>query len=128
LRLLLDTHAFFWFIDGSDRMPPSVAAAIEASGGSVYVSMATLWEMAIKVGLGRWPEAADIVAEFEYLMAAGHFQTLAILPPHIRLAACIESAHRDPFDRLLAAQARVEGLILVTTDPAFATLGAATLW
>ncbi len=128
MRLLLDTYAFFWFIDGSDRMPPSVAASIEASAGSVHVSIASLWEMAIKVGLGRWPEAAGIVSEFEYLMEVGHFLPLAISPPHIRLATSIASAHRDPFDRLLAAQARVEGLTLVTTDPAFTTLGADTLW
>ena len=90
--------------------------------------MATAWEMAIKVGIGKWPEAAALVDDFEAKIALPGFRLLPISVPHVRAAGLMQSPHRDPFDRLLAAQAMTEGLTLVTADTRLAALGAAVLW
>ena len=84
--------------------------------------------MAIKVGLGKWPEAAEVVEEFEYYTSESDMVLLPIAPEHARHSGLMPGPHRDPFDRMLAAQARIESLTLVSADPAFATLGVPTLW
>ena len=79
--------------------------AVAAVDSDVYVSVASAWEMAIKVGLGKWPEAVELVAEFESQISSEGFRLLPITVPHVRAAGLMQAAHRDPFDRLLAAQA-----------------------
>ena len=128
MKLLLDTHAFYWFVAGDARMPMHVRSAIEDDGSDVFVSIASLWEMAIKVGNGKWPEAAPVVSSFAEELTANDFEPLPILIAHARAAGLMVSSHRDPFDRLLAAQAAIEGLALVTADPKLASLGAPLLW
>ena len=90
--------------------------------------MATAWEMAIKVGIGKWPEAAALVDDFEAKSALPGFRLLPISVPHVRAAGLMQSPHRDPFDRLLTALAQIEGLTLVTADAKLASLSAPTLW
>ncbi len=113
-RLLLDTHVVLWWFGASPRLPPLVRAAIEVAP-SVNVSTVTPWEIAIKVATGRLE--VDLEALGDALAAIGtpllatsvaHAIELRDLPPH----------HRDPFDRMLVAQARVEGLTLVSADRA----------
>jgi PIN domain nuclease of toxin-antitoxin system len=94
----------------------------------IYVSVASSWEMAIKVGLGKWPEARSLIENFESELATETFQMLPILVPHVRLAGFLTSPHKDPFDRLLVAQAIEEGLILVTSDAKLTGMGAPVLW
>lgn len=94
----------------------------------VLVSVASAWEIAIKVGLGKWPEARDLLFDFERHMDDAGFEILPIRIAHVRAAGLVSAAHRDPFDRVLAAQATIDGLVLVTTDPDLATLGAACIW
>jgi len=94
----------------------------------VHVSVASAWEIAIKVGQGRLPEASEILANFEAALQAEGFALLAITVAHARTAGLLASEHRDPFDRLLASQAIVEGLTLVTADPKLHSLGAPCLW
>jgi PIN domain nuclease of toxin-antitoxin system len=84
--------------------------------------------MAIKVGLGKWPEARTLLNDFEGVALAEGFRLLPISVAHARNAGLMQTSHRDPFDRLLAAQSLLEGLTLVTSDAAFGPLGASCLW
>lgn len=128
MRLLLDTHTIFWWCIELLNLPPAVLAAIAAKESDVSVSIASVWEMAIEVGSQKWPEAAGLVDTFEDEMAANGFSVLPISVPHVRAAGLMQSAHRDPFDRLLAAQARIEGLTVITADPKVQALVPDRLW
>jgi PIN domain nuclease of toxin-antitoxin system len=127
VKLLLDTHTLIWWLEESPRSA-SASAAINDPANQVYVSVATAWELAIKVGLGKLPEAAEIVSNFETAIDDEGFALLPITVPHVRRAGAIQSLNRDPFDRLLAAQAADEAMTLVSSDGKMAGLGAAILW
>ena len=113
MRLLLDTHAFLWWCEDDPRLGEVERQAIRDGANDVILSAASVWEMAIKQALGRLkvpepPSRAALRLGFEPLpISFAHAETTALLPP----------LHRDPFDRLLIAQARTEGLTLVTRDP-----------
>ncbi len=94
----------------------------------MYVSVASAWEIAIKVGQGKWPEAAVLIGDFENWMDRAGFNLVTITIPHVRAAGAVKSTHRDPFDRLLAAQAQIEGLTIVSADPKVQALGGPWLW
>lgn len=110
------------------RLSAAAVAAIESENNDVLVSVASAWEMAIKVGTGKWPAAAVLLDRFEDEMRRAQFRLLPITVAHARAAGLIASAHRDPFDRLLAAQARIEGMPIVSADPRMAALGAELIW
>ena len=128
MRYLLDTHVLFWWLVDKDKLTEVASGAIEAINAEVHVSVATAWEIAIKVGSGKWPEAAFLADRFEQEMKSEQFRLLPITVPHVCVAGLLTSPHRDPFDRLLAAQATIEGLTLVTADLKLAGLGAPVLW
>ena len=128
MNLLLDTHTAFWWLIEPSRLSKSAFAAIETEGNQVYVSVASAWEMAIKVGIGKWPQARALIDSFEQELNTANLRLLAISVPHVRTAGLLQSSHRDPFDRLRAAQALTEGLTLVTADVRLRALGAAWLW
>jgi len=128
VRLLLDTHTLFWALVEPALLSADARRAIEAPPSDVYVSTASAWEMAIKVGIGKWPEAAALVDQFEERLDPVGFRTLPITVMHARSAGLLRSPHRDPFDRLLIAQATIEDLTLVTADPKLVGLGAEVLW
>jgi PIN domain nuclease of toxin-antitoxin system len=128
VNLLLDTHTAFWSIVEPSRLSTTGYAAIEAEENEVYVSVASAWEMAIKVGIGKWPQARALVDDFEHELSKANIRLLPISVPHVRKAGLLPSAHRDPFDRLIAAQALTEGLTLVTADMRLRALGAPWLW
>jgi PIN domain nuclease of toxin-antitoxin system len=128
VNLLLDTHTFYWFVAGDRRLSDRAIALIEADENEAFVSIGSLWEMAIKVGNGKWPEAARVVDNFDAEIAAGDFLLLQLAVAHVRAAGLMQSPHRDPFDRLLAAQAQIEGLTLITADAKLSGLGAPVLW
>ncbi|MGQ0673868.1 MAG: type II toxin-antitoxin system VapC family toxin [Hyphomicrobium sp.] len=113
--------------DRRNVIAPKADRTIRARDCEVYVSVASVWEMAIKVGVGKWPEANDLVREFEKQTAAEGFRLLQISGAHARAAGLMQTEHRDPFDRLIVAQAQIEGLTLVTADARPAELGAACL-
>lgn len=125
MRLLADTHVVFWATMERARLSQAARAALESEENDVLVSVASAWEIAIKVGIGKWPEARDLLFDFERHMADAGFEVLPITVAHVRTAGMIAAPHRDPFDRLLAAQATIDGLVLVTADASLATLGAA---
>ncbi len=119
MRLLLDTHALLWWLAGGDELTAAAHEAIAASGSVVHVSAASAWEMSIKRAKGRLDSPTDLVDA----MAANGFAELAIHVAHAELAGALPPHHADPFDRLLIAQARIEGLTIVTRDPAFEAYG-----
>lgn len=114
MRLLLDTHAFLWWRGDDTRLGAAERDAIRDGQNDVFLSAATIWEIAIKHALGRLqiPEPASAAA-----LRLG-FEPLPISFTHAEAIAKLPPLHRDPFDRMLVAQARTEGLTLVTHDPA----------
>jgi PIN domain nuclease of toxin-antitoxin system len=114
VSLLLDTHVLLWWLDGT-ALPDAVEASIADAGTLVVVSAASVWEAAIKSALGKlvMPEALSEAVADE------GFEPLAITFDHAERAGALPAHHRDPFDRMLVAQAQAEGLTLVTHDPAF---------
>jgi PIN domain nuclease of toxin-antitoxin system len=115
VNLLLDTHTVVWFLEGTDTLRSEARVAIE-SAERVYVSAATIWEMAVKVARGRLEAPSDFP---DRLLDLGMLQ-LALEWEHARVAGGLPLHHRDPFDRLLVAQAIVERLTIVTRDEAIA--------
>ena len=113
MNLLLDTHVLIWWDEGR-RLAAAAQRAIETAD-TVYVSAATAWEVAIKIGLGRLRPALTV----EQAAAESGFLELPITFRHAERVSGLPACHRDPFDRLLVAQAEVEGLTLVTRDPVF---------
>jgi len=128
MRLLLDSHALLWFYEGSASLSGPARLAIEDPGNEKLVSHATAWEVAIKVRLGKLKLAVSYDELFPGALLTNGFR---ILPPdfaHYRELLTLPFHHRDPFDRLLIAQARVEGLTLVSCDPLFRPYGVRLLW
>ena len=110
---LLDTHVFIWLVMGDRRLNPSVNAVIRDPANKNFVSVATVWEIGIKVALGKLP---PLSSEPESLFAATGLTALDITLTHAELAGRLPLLHRDPFDRMLVAQAQTENLILITND------------
>ena len=130
MKLLLDTHVFVWASDAIDRRRLTDAArlAIEDPANETLVSAASAWEIATKHRLGRLDVARRIVEEWEEALGLLRAADLAVTSRHGLLAGGFPAEHADPFDRMLAAQAIVEGAHLVTADPAMAHFGASLLW
>ena len=113
MNLLLDTHVLIWWDEGR-RLAGAARRAIEAAD-TVYVSAASAWEVAIKIALGRLRPARTV----EQAAEESGFLELPITSRHAERVAGLPAHHRDPFDRLLIAQAEIEALTLVTRDPVF---------
>lgn len=130
MRLLLDTHAFLWFVGGDTSLSVPARSAIEDPDNEVFVSVASAWEVAIKVSLGKLRvDAPTVEAFFDEQMDGNGFGYLPIDPPHAFRAAALPFHHRDPFDRLLIAQALEESMTLVSKEgAAFALYGVALTW
>jgi PIN domain nuclease of toxin-antitoxin system len=124
VRLLLDTHAFLWWREGSARLPDRVGDRIRDPDNDVVVSIASLWEIAIKRTLGKLGFAED----FEQVMMEEAFELLDISYVHLRLLESLPQHHRDPFDRLLIAQSLADRIPIVTADPAFAAYATQIMW
>ena len=128
MKLLFDTHALVWWWTDDRRLPVAARAAIAAPDTQVLVSAASAWEIATKHRLGKWPEVTELVDRFDELLRRSRFAPLAITLAEARLAGALDWTHRDPFDRMLLAQARTQRLPLVSGDAAFAGQGIAVIW
>jgi PIN domain nuclease of toxin-antitoxin system len=128
VALLLDTHAFLWWAEDSPRLSAKARRAIGRPEEACYLSLASCWEMAIKVSLGRLKLSASVDRFIAAQMAANGIQALGLHLPHVARVAALPFHHRDPFDRLLAAQALVEGLSIVSADPVFKRYGVPRIW
>ena len=123
MRLLLDTHALIWWLTSSKSLDPQTLRALEDRSNRVYVSVASFWEMAIKAATGRLSIPPRIMVQ----LSASGVTILPIETPHAWRVATLPPLHKDPFDRLLVAQAMHEGLTLVTRDPWVAAYPIVTL-
>lgn len=128
LRLLLDTHAFLWALGEPDKLSPRARAAIEDPRNLRLVSSVSVWEIAIKHRLGRLPGAEVVLGTFARHLRTLRAEELPLSAEHAVCAGSLPHPHRDPFDRALAAQARIEGALLVSGDRALDSLGCARLW
>jgi len=128
VRLLLDTHALLWFCEGNPTLSATARSAMEDSANERYVSHATPWEVAIKCSLGRLELQVDYDALFPGVLNANGFKFLPSSMDHYRALIPLPRHHGDPFDRLMIAQARVEGLTIITIDPQFRAYGVPLLW
>jgi PIN domain nuclease of toxin-antitoxin system len=121
VNLLLDTHTFVWWDNG--KLPKKVVARIQKAG-EIYVSAATAWEIAIKSALGKISVRGDLTNA----LADYGFRELPISIAHAEAIRRLPNLHRDPFDRMLVAQARVEGLIVVSKDDLLTSYPVEVVW
>lgn len=128
MRLLLDTHTFLWFLLEDPHLSTTANDLIIDPTNDIEVSPATYWEIAIKVSLGKYalPEPYDIFLERE--IATNDFRILPIEPKHTAVLTTLPFHHRDPFDRLLIAQAMVEAIPILSVDTAFDAYPVTRLW
>lgn len=124
---LLDTHALLWWVDDDPRLDAHVRTTI-ATAERVTVSDVTLWEVIIKCGVGKLTLDPDAGKWFERHTTASRFGELAISRAHLRAVQALPMHHRDPFDRLLIAQATVENLTLISNDASFARYDIDVVW
>jgi PIN domain nuclease of toxin-antitoxin system len=125
MKLLLDTQVYLWWLLEDQRLIRKVRHTISGRRTTVYISAVNIWEATIKVGLGRLElQGQDLTAE----ILANGFLELPVSAQHAQAVGQLPLHHRDPFDRLLIAQAHCEGLTLVTHDKAFAAYGIVVLW
>lgn len=128
MRLLLDTHALLWWLDGSRRLSRKARAAIGDEANSVFVSAASAWEITTKARLGKLPGAVDVAADVAGCVAGQGFSAMDITIPHAQRAGRLPGDHRDPFDRMLVAQAHLEDLPVVSDDDVFDGYGVTRIW
>jgi PIN domain nuclease of toxin-antitoxin system len=128
VRLLLDTHAFLWWVAASPELSTKARTAIASARNECFVSVASGWEIAIKVSLGKLRVEGALDRFLPEQLAANGFQPLAIDLKHAARVATLPFHHRDPFDRLLVAQALEEELAVATADPMFAKYGVKRVW
>lgn len=128
MRLLLDTHAFLWWLDGDRRLPLRLRRLIGDDANAVYVSAATAWEIATKARLGKLPGATDVAADVGGAVASQGFLAMPVTIPHAQRAGALPGPHRDPFDRMLIAQSQMDDLPLVSVEALFDGYGVTRLW
>ena len=128
MKYIFDTHALLWWWTDDPALSPRVRDLISDETNEFLVSAASAWEIATKYRLGKLDIGRDAVARFDELVTLDGFRHLPVSYLHALRAGGLLSEHRDPFDRMLAAQSLIEGVPLVTRDSAFDALGTATVW
>jgi PIN domain nuclease of toxin-antitoxin system len=128
MSLLLDTHALIWFAQNSAELSEAARAAVADSAEDVYCSVASIWEMAIKLSLGKLKMSFALEGPFERLLEDNGFLLIPVEYRHAARVAVLPWHHRDPFDRLLVAQAMVEGMILLSHDTQLDAYGVKRTW
>lgn len=125
---LLDTHALLWWWTNDPALSPKARDIIEDASNTLLVSAASAWEIATKYRLGKLPMAEKAIPRFNELIQADGFQHLPITHLHALCAGRYESEHRDPFDRMLAAQSELEAAPLITSDGLFSQFKTQVVW
>lgn len=128
MRLLLDTHALLWWFLGDLSLSPAARQAIDLPESDVYVSAASAWEIATKFRLGKLPIPAAVAIDLEEMVQAEGFRPLPVTFRHGHLAGILAIQHKDPFDRMLIAQAIGEKLTLISNEQLFDGFGVTRLW
>ena len=128
MRILLDTHALIWWLSGDAQLSGPARAAIADEANEVFVSAASAWEVTTKHRLGKLPGAGPLALDFAREIRRQAFTALPITLEHGQIAGALVGDHRDPFDRMLIAQAREEKMALVSNEAVFDTFGVTRLW
>jgi len=128
LRLLLDTHALLWVLEGNARLSKAAAAALGDPTNERLVSAVSAYEICLKHRLGRLPGSAALAKSFDTTIAGIDCTPLPVTLAHAALAGSLDPGHRDPFDRLLIAQARIERATIVSSEELFDDFGVRRMW
>jgi PIN domain nuclease of toxin-antitoxin system len=128
MQALLDTHALLWWLSDEPALTKAARAIIADTNNLILVSAASAWEIATKVRLGKLPTAADLAADFAGHLEREGFQMLAISWDHAIRAGLLPGPHRDPFDRMLIAQAQAENIPILSNELLFDTYGVRRVW
>jgi len=128
VRALLDTHTFFWFIEDNPRLSATAKAVIEDGTNEILLSVASLWEMAIKISLGKLSVSGPFEPYITQQLTTSNIGILNISLSHVAAVVSLPFHHRDPFDRLLIAQAQVEQIPLLSVDAVFDAYTVRRLW
>lgn len=128
MRLLLDTHVFLWWVEGDRSLPGRARKAIADPDNECLLSLASVWELCIKASIGKLKLALPVERFVVEHVALNSFRLLDIGINHLGKLESLAFHHRDPFDRLLVAQALQEGIPLVTADPVFGRYGVERIW
>lgn len=128
MRLLLDTHALIWWLAGDEALSRRAQEAIADEANKIAVSAASAMEVATKYRIGKLPNAALLARDFEAVVADQGFDELPITVHHARVAGEMKIEHKDPFDRLLIAQAQAEDMALVSNEALFDDFAVNRLW
>jgi len=128
VKLLLDTHAFIWWDKSPDRLSARARRAISRSSSEVFLSVVSLWEMTVKSAAGKLELRGTVRERIDAQLEQNAVRLLSIEPAHVWALGELPGARGDPFDRMLAAQAAHEGMVLVTRDDHMRELRVRTLW
>jgi PIN domain nuclease of toxin-antitoxin system len=127
MRILIDTQAFIWFVENDKLLPPQIKKVLEDSDNTIIISIASLWEMTIKITLDKLHLGCDIETMIDKIHRNG-FEILPILPEHIIKLSTLEYLHRDPFDRIIISQGLSENITIVSSDKVFDEYGVKRKW
>lgn len=128
MRLLLDTSTFLWWLQDSSELSANAQREIDRLGNTIFVSSISLYEIALKVHIGKLTLPGRTPSDLPGAIDAAKFVRLSVTMEHGLIAGQLPLAHKDPWDRLLAAQAMVEDVAIISDDKAFDVLGAERLW
>ncbi len=128
MKVLLDTHTLLWWVLGNPRLSPVAATVLGNADTTIVVSAVSGHEISTKHRLGKLPVPVRLAEQLDQIVVENGWQPLALSLAHAQLAGRLPGAHKDPFDRMLAAQALVDDVPLVTNDPAFAGFGVKLIW
>lgn len=128
MRLLLDTHALIWWLGGNEQLPPSARRAIADDANDVLISAASAWEITVKYRKGKLPEAEALALDIAGAIASQGFEELPISVDDAARAGALPGPLRDPFDRMLIAQALSRNLVLISNESLFDRYGVRRLW
>jgi len=125
---LLDTHALVWWVFDDPLLPSTARAFIAAADNEIFVSAVSAYEIVLKHRFGKWQAVADIAADVSSVVARLNFAELPVSFRHAKHAGALPGPHKDPFDRLLVAQALAEDMTLVSNERTFDAYGVARIW
>lgn len=128
MRVLLDTHVIIWWTMEAHKIGSRVTGLLQAPATEIFVSPVSAWEIAYKHSLGKLDFPSAVIDDFDQWIQRLHWAELPFTAKHAVVSARLGGLHKDPFDRMLAGQAKIEGLQLISADPAFKHLGVEALW
>ncbi len=127
-RLLIDTHVLLWWLDGDKRLLRRLRQLIQTEDNEILVSAASVWEITTKARIGKLPGALEVAADVPSCILDQGFSSLSISVEHAQIAGNLPGPHRDPFDRMLIAQAQAERVSIISIDTALDAYGVTRIW